>query len=275
MHTVWKGALGFGLVHIPVKLYSATDEKELSLQLLHKGCYGQIKNQRVCTTCNSTIEMDQIVKGYMLDANQYVTFDKDELDQLQDSPNKKIQIVDFVKENDIDLLYSQKVYFLGPDQHTDAYYVFLKALETSKRLAVAQFTLRSSTKICILKVNGNCIQLATMHYPNEIRQIQNVPNLANEFSVDPAQLKLALQIVKSLSNSTDLSILKNPEQERLLAAIQSKITGQQIITQNVSEDSTVVIDLMEALQSSVKMLKEKNSSSDDKPKGKQKKINVG
>lgn len=264
MHTIWKGSIGFGLVHIPVKLYAATDEKEISLQMLHKECLGQLKNQRVCSSCNSIIEGDNVVKGYMLESNQFVTFNKDELEIIQGNASKKIQIIDFVKESEIDLLYSQKVYFLGPAQHTDAYYVFLKALESSKRLAVAQFTLRSSTKICVLKVNGTCIQLATMYYPTEIRPAQNVPNLKEDYVVNPSQLKLAMQMVKSLSNSIDLSEMKNPEQERLMAAIQSKIAGQQVQTQTTNSEDTLVIDLMEALQSSVKMLKEKDSTSKTK-----------
>ncbi|MBY3621313.1 MULTISPECIES: Ku protein [unclassified Paenibacillus] len=268
MHTIWKGAISFGLVHIPVKLYAATEEKEIALHLLHKSCHGTIKNQRYCPTCQSSVEPEDLIKGYPLDTNQYVTFEKNELDQIQEDASKQIRIIDFVKEEQVDLMFTQKVYFLGPDNHgSNAYYLLLKALEASKRLAIAKFTLRSSTKLCILKpIDGTCIQLATMYYANEIRPSENVPNIPNNISVDPNQLKLALQIVKGMSGTSDLASYTNPEQERLLAAIQSKIAGQNIVLKPVQE-TNVVVDLLEALQESVKMNKGKKKVASTKESG--------
>lgn len=265
MHTVWKGAISFGLVHIPVKLYAATEEKEVALHLLHKSCNSTIKNQRYCPTCQGTVESEDLIKGYPLDTNQFVTFEKEELDKIHEDASKKISIIDFMKEEQVDLMFTQKVYFLGPDTHgSNAYYLLLKALEASKRLAIAKFTLRSSTKLCVLKPNnGTCIQLATMYYTNEIRPTQNVPNLSNNILVDPNQMKLALQIVKSMSGASDLAAYTNPEQERLMAAIQSKIAGQNIVSKPVHE-ADVVVDLLEALQESVKMNKAKNKVSSTK-----------
>ncbi|WP_342561120.1 Ku protein [Paenibacillus sp. FSL R7-0345] len=262
MHTIWKGAISFGLVHIPVKLYAATEEKEISFNLLHKSCHGTIKNQRYCPTCQRSVESAELIKGYPLDTNQYVTFEKEELDQIQEDASKQIRIIDFIKEEQLDLMFTQKVYFLGPDQlGSNAYYLLLKALETSKRLAIAKFTFRANTKLCILKpINGTCIQLATMHYANEIRPVENVPNLSSNISVDPSQLKLALQIVKGLTGTSDLTSYTNPEQERLLAAIQSKIAGQNIVLKPTQE-SDIVVDLLEALQESVRMNKGKNKVS--------------
>ncbi|MCU6792547.1 hypothetical protein OB236_10445 [Paenibacillus sp. WQ 127069] len=146
----------------------------------------------------------------------------------------------------------------------NAYYLFLKALEASKRLAIAKLTLRSNTKLCVLKpINGNCLQLATMHYINEIRPSENVPNLSTNISVDPTQLKLALQIVKNMTGSSDLASYTNPEQERLSATIQSKIAGQLIVSNPVQE-THVVVDLLEALQESIKLNKGKGKISSSK-----------
>jgi DNA end-binding protein Ku len=265
MHTIWKGAISFGLVHIPVKLYAATEEKEITLHLLHKSCHGTIKNQRYCPSCQSTVEPEDLIKGYPLDTNQFVTFEKDELDKIQDDISKKISIIDFVEEGQIDLMFTQKVYFLGPDNHgANAYYLLLKALEASKKLAIAKMTLRSNTKLCVLKpINGNCIQLATMYYTNELRPSENVPNLSANITVDPNQLKLALQIVKGMTGTSDLASYTNPEQERLLAAIQSKISGHLIVTNPVQE-AHVVVDLLEALQESIKLNKGKGKISSSK-----------
>ncbi|WP_240421935.1 Ku protein [Paenibacillus periandrae] len=260
MHTIWKGAISFGLVHIPVKLYAATEEKEIVLHLLHKSCHGTIKNQRYCHSCQSVVEPEDLIKGYPLDTNQFVTFDKDELDKIHDDTSKKISILDFADELKVDLMFTQKVYFLGPDTHgANAYYLLLKALEASKKIAIGKMTLRSNTKLCVLKpINGNCIQLATMYYTNEIRPSENVPNLATNISVDPGHLKLALQIVKGLTGTSDLESYTNPEQERLLNAIQSKISGQLIVS-NPAQESEVVVDLLDALQESVKLVKGKNN----------------
>ncbi|KWX88552.1 hypothetical protein AMQ83_06010 [Paenibacillus riograndensis] len=271
MHTIWKGAVSFGLVHVPVKLYAATEEKDIALQLLHRNCHGTIKNQRFCPSCGTSVEQEAIIKGYPIDTNQYVTFEKEELDKIQEESSKRINIIDFIKEDQIDLMFTQKAYFLGPDTHgSNAYYLFLKALETSKRLAIGKLTLRSNTKLCVMKpLNGNCIQLATMHYANEIRSITNVPNLLSSNIVEESQLKLALQIVKGMSGKSDVASLSSPEQERLLAAIQSKIAGQQIISKPVQE-AEVVIDLLEALQKSVKMSKTKSKPRETTQKSEEK-----
>ncbi|WP_339816318.1 Ku protein [Paenibacillus sp. FSL R7-0216] len=256
MHTIWKGSVSFGLVHVPVKLYAATEDKEISLHMLHRNCHVSIKNQRYCPICNVSVEHEDIVKGYPIDTNQYVTFEKDELEKIQGVSSKRINIIDFIKEDQIDLMFSQKAYFLGPDTHgNNAYNLFLKALETSKRLAVGRLTLRSNTKLCVMRaLDGKCIQLATMHYANEIRKVNSVPNLSDNTSVDDTQLKLALQIIKGMAGKTDLSTLSNPEQERLQAAIQSKIVGQHFSYKQVQEDE-MVIDLLEALQQSVSINK--------------------
>lgn len=266
MHTIWKGAIGFGLVHVPVKLYAATEEKDIALQMIHRNCHGTIKNQRFCSACGSNVEQEEIIKGYPIDTNQFVTFEKEELDNLQEESSKRINIIDFLKEDQIDLMYTQKVYFLGPDTHgSNAYYLLLKALETSKRLAIGKLTLRSSTKLCVMKPhNGNCIQLATMHYANEIRTDVNVPYLTNSNIVDENQLKLALQIIKGMTGKSDLASLSNPEHERLQAAIQSKLSGQQIVSKPIQE-AEVVVDLLEALQKSVKMNKSKSKTSQTAP----------
>ncbi|MEK3864631.1 Ku protein [Paenibacillus sp. FSL H7-0716] len=272
MHTIWKGAVSFGLVHVPVKLYAATEEKDIALQMIHRNCHGSIKNQRYCNTCDSAVKQEEIIKGYPVDNNQYVTFEKEELDRIQEESSKKISIIDFIKEDQIDLMFTQKAYFLGPDTHGgNAYYLFLRALETSKRLAIGKLTLRSNTKLCIMKpLNGNCIQLATMHYVNEIRTTTNVPNLISDNSpVDQNQLKLALQIIKGMSGKSDLGSLTNPEQDRLQAAIQSKIVGQHIVS-NPIQESEVVVDLLEALQKSVKLNKSIKVKMSEAPQSKSK-----
>ncbi|MNO23258.1 putative DNA repair protein YkoV [compost metagenome] len=259
MHTIWKGSVGFGLVHVPVKLYAATEDKEISLQMLHRNCHSAVKNHRYCPACNISVEHEDIIKGYPIDTNQYVTFEKEELEKIQGESSKRINIIDFIKEDQIDLMFSQKAYFLGPDTHgSNAYNLFLKALETSKRLAVGKLTLRSNTKLCVMRaLSGNCIQLATMHYANEIRTTSSVPNLSEHNVVDDTQLKLALQIIKGMTGRSDINSLSNPEIERLQAAVQSKIAGQHIIYKPVQEDE-LVIDLLEALQKSVNMNKSKS-----------------
>jgi DNA end-binding protein Ku len=256
MHTIWKGAIGFGLVHIPVKLYAATEEKEISLQLLHKGCHGTVKTQRYCSSCEKKLSSEDLIKGYKLDNNKFLIFEKEELEQLHDD-SKKINIIQFIKEISVDLMFTQKVYYLGPeDGYTDAYSLFIKALEVSKRVAVAKITIRSSTKLCILKpINGSFIQLSTMYYPNEIRTSERIPNLPSEAQIDSDQLQLAQQLIKNLSSSkTEESQFTNVGQVRMQSLIQSKISGKEVIQlDSEKNDSHHIIDLMEAIKMSINL----------------------
>lgn len=152
MHTVWKGAISFGLVHIPVKMFTATESKSFRLHYIHKKCGSPLNYVKKCPACDQEVEWQEILKGYEYEKGRYVTFDKEELDALTDDKGKEIRILDFVDLADIDPIYFQKTYYLSPgDTGSNAYQLLHQALKESKKIGIAKMTMRSKNTLAALR----------------------------------------------------------------------------------------------------------------------------
>lgn len=259
MHTVWKGAISFGLVHVPVKMFTATEDKDVHLRYIHKPCGTPIAYSKSCPHCQKNAEWEEIVRGYEYEKGRFVLFEGDELDAIKPENTRTIQILDFVDLTEIDPLYYQKAYYLSPDQAgAGAYSLLLEAMRQSGKIGIAKIAIRSKSSLAAIRAVDNCICMETMHYPDEIRGLQQVPGLPEESKVNERELDMAKMLIDQLGAPFDPDKYTDDYRIALQDAIQRKIAGQStdIVTAPAAE-RTNVIDLMAALQASLDAAKSK------------------
>lgn len=269
MHTVWKGAISFGLVHIPIKMFTATENKSISLRYIHKECGTPLSYVKKCPTCNEEVEWEGISRGYEYEKGRFVTFDKDELDALGEEGNKEIRILDFVDLSDIDPIYFQKTYFLSPgDTGSNAYQLLHQALNQSGKIGIAKLTIRSKTTLAALRTVDRCIVMETIFYPDEIRVVEQVPNLPEKMEANPKELEMAQMLIDQLSGPFEPDKYQDDYRHAMQDLIEKKINGEEIKVVP-AQDKANVVDLMAALKASLDA-NEKAAQTETKPKTKAK-----
>lgn len=255
MHTVWKGAISFGLVHVPVKMFSATEDKNISMRMIHKECSTPINFVRKCLTCDREVENEEIVRGYEYEPGAFVVFDKDELEQLTGEVTKEIKILDFVKLEDIDPVFFQKTYYLAPSETgANAYSLLLEAMRQTGKIGIAKVSIRSKSSLAAIRIIDRCIAMETIFYPDEIRSVDQVPNLPETAKVNDKELDMAKMLIEQLSTPFEPEKYKDDYRSAVLEAIEQKVSGKQIRVAPEPQKSNV-IDLMAALQASLEASK--------------------
>lgn len=251
MHTVWKGAISFGLVHVPVKMFSATEDKDISMRYIHKTCITPLSYVRKCQTCEKEVEWEEISKGYEYEPGRFVIFEKDELETISGEANKEIKILDFVNLTDIDPVYFQKTYYLGPgDTGSGAYHLLLDSMRQTGKIGIAKVSIRSKSSLAAIRVIENCLAMETIFYPDEIRPISQVPNLPEKVTVNEREMEMAKMLISQLSTPFEPEKYKDEYRGRLLEAIEHKVAGEEVQSAPALQ-KTSVIDLMAALQASL------------------------
>lgn len=253
MHTVWKGAISFGLVHVPVKMFTATEDKDVHLRYIHKNCGTPISYTRSCPHCVKEVVWEEISRGYEYEKGRFVLFESEELEAIKPENTRTIQILDFVDLTEIDPLYFEKPYYLSPDQAgSGAYNLLLEAMRQSGKIGIAKIAIRSKSSLAAIRALNNCICMETMHFPDEIRSLQQVPNLPQQANVNDRELTMARMLIDQLSAPFEPEKYTDDYRIALTEAIQRKITGQgvDVVTAPAAE-RTNVIDLMAALQASL------------------------
>lgn len=244
--------ISFGLVSIPVKLYSATESsKSISFNMLHKGCGSRLKQQYLCIKEEIPVAREDMVKGYEFAKDQYVIFSPEELKAMEEAGTGMAEITEFVPLSAIDPVYFDKAYYLGPDKGGAKPYALLaKALRESERCALGRWAARGKQYIVMLRPVEDGLVMQQLLYAGEVRSIKDVEIPPTE--VKDAELKLAKQLIDAqTSEAFDPSQYKDTVAERIEAAVQKKIAGQEITTTEAPETSAQVIDLMEALRASL------------------------
>ncbi|TSB45656.1 Ku protein [Alkalicoccobacillus porphyridii] len=263
MHTVWKGSISFGLVSIPVKLHTATENKDIKLRQLHKKCHTPISYQKHCPNCEEEVKAEDIVKAYEYSKDKFVVLDKEELDQLKkENEDKAVEILDFVKLEEIDPIYFERSYFLAPGEGGNkAYSLLHQALEQSGKIGVAKIIIRSKEQLAIVRVYQKCLLMETIHFPDEVRSVEDVPSIPAEHQVDSKQLKTALMLIDQLTTSFDPAAYHDEYREDLLSLIEKKKTGDTTVTASSKKPAaTNVTDLTAALQESLERTKPKRKA---------------
>lgn len=252
MHTVWKGSISFGLVNIPIKLHAATENKDIKLRQLHKECHTPISYKKVCEGCDKEVTEEDIVKAYEYSKNKFVVLDAEELENLRkENEDKAVEIIDFVKLQEIDPIYFEKTYFLSPDTTgAKAYALLRKTLEESGKIGVAKIIIRSKEQLAVLRVYKEALVMETIHFPDEVRSVGDVPNIPVD-TVVQKELNTALMLVEQLTTEFDPTKYTDEYRTALMQLIEDKkVEG----TVSVNEKRPLpdnVTDLMSALQASL------------------------
>ncbi len=262
MQTMFKGAISFGLVNIPIKMFTATEEKDVRFRSLHKKCHTPIKYKKTCPICNEEVSPDDIVKGFEYEPGKFVIVTDEDLETAKTEVQARtIEIVDFVNLAEIDPIYYEKTYYLAPQPEVassaKAYALLRDAMNESGRIAIAKITIRNKQTLCVLRVYNNVMALETIFYPDEIRPVSEVPALPGEVKADEREMDIAKQLIDNLTAKFDASKYTDEYREALRGIIEAKIAGREVVAQPEAPESNV-IDLMEALKASIeKTQKEK------------------
>ncbi len=244
--------VSFGLVSIPVKLFSATEsERQISFNLLHKKCGSRLKQHYVCPQDNETVTRDDMVKGFEFAKDQYVQFTPEEIKSLEEDPTKAIEITEFVPWSEVDALYYDKPYFLGPDKGGDkAYKLLARAMQDSGRVALAKYAARGKGYLVLLRPMKGGLVMHQLHYPDEIRSIDEIE--IAELDVKDQELKLARQLIDQIANDEFRPQNYTDEvRKRMEEQIQRKVEGHEITSAPEDTGKGKIIDLMEALKASL------------------------
>jgi DNA end-binding protein Ku len=247
--TVWKGHLTFGLISMPVRMTTAARGERISFNQLHKECHSRLKQPLFCPVCNRNVERSEIVKGYEYEKDQYVLFNEDELDKIEPPSAKVMEILEFVKLDEMDPLYFDASYYLAPeDAGAKAYQLLMKAMKESGYGAIAKLTMHQREHIVIVRPGTQGMTLHTMFYSNEIRAAESVPS--DKVEVKDQEKKLARQLIESLAAPFDPQKYRDEYQENVRTMIAAKLKGQEV-TEVAQPHMAPVIDLMEALKKSL------------------------
>ena len=252
MRAIWSGAISFGMVTIPVKLYAATEQRDVRFRLLHKTDGAPIEEKRFCTADGKEVAWDDLVRGYEVSKGEFVVLDPDELEAAMPPSSTTIDIGDFVEAAEIDPVYFEKSYFLEPTEvGARAFSLMRRALDETQRVALARVTIRTRERLATVRPYEDTLVLETMFWPDEIRSTGglDLPEGA-EKTVRPKELAMAQKLVDSLADRFRPETYRDTYRNALEALIQAKLKGE---TRNATRrrPSPKVIDLMEALKASV------------------------
>ena len=267
MRAIWKGALTFGLVNVPVKVYSATEDHDVSLHQVHAADGGRIRYQRICEIDGEVVPFQEIDKAYD-DGERTVVLTKEDLASLPSEKSREIDVVEFVPSEQIDLLTLDKAYYLEPDSASPKAYVLLrKTLEQTDRTAIVRFSLRQKTRLAALRVRGDVLVLQTLLWADEVREAA-FPALDETVRISAKELELSASLVESFASDFEPEDFTDEYQEELRTLIDAKIekgdaldTTETFGDHEQEETGGEVIDLMEALRASVERSRAARSGS--------------
>lgn len=253
MHTMWKGNISFGLVSIPIKLHAATEDKDIKLRSLHKECHTPIKYEKICPVCEKELELEEIVKGYEITKGKFVVLDENELADLKKiSEERAVELIDFIKLEEIDPIYFERSYYLSPNTGgTKAYGLLRKALVESGKAGVAKIVMRSKERLAILRVFEHTLLMETIHFPDEVRKAADVPGVPTDDQITKRELDTAILLIDQLTSPFEPEKYKDEYRTKLMELIESKQTGKKVVTPIEKEPAANVTDLMAALQASI------------------------
>jgi len=256
---MWSGAISFGLVNVPVKLYSAVSKKTVRFNQLNAETGNRIQQKRVDPETGEEVGYDQIVKGYELTKDRYVVITPDELESLDPEKTRTVDIEDFVDLDEIDPVYYDHPYYLVPDKGaTKAYGLLLGAMKQANKVAIARVVLRSKEQLVAIRPAGDVLMMETMLFHDEVvpsHDIEDLPD-GKELKATDRELKMAQQLIDSLSSEFDPTSYHDEYREKVLELIEKKASGEEIAVQPEAPEPAKVPDLMAALEASLAAVKD-------------------
>jgi DNA end-binding protein Ku len=266
---IWTGSISFGLLNVPVRLYSAVSRKSVSFRELRASDGSRIRHKRVAESDGEEVPYEEIVKGYEIAPEQYVVLTRDELEELDPKKTKAIEIQDFVDLDQIDPIYFDHPYYLGPDKGAEkAYALLVKAMADSHKVALARFVLRNREHLAAIRPMGRVLTMATMRFSDEVTSPEELEDIVPEDGRKLAkrEVEMARQLIDSLSSDFDPDKYRDEYREELVALIERKARGEEIV-EAVSEEPkpTKAPDLMAALEESLAAVKGEPLAAGAKP----------
>lgn len=259
MRPIWTGAIGFGLVNIPVKMYSATESSKLDLDMLDKKDYSHIRFMRVNEKTGKEVNWENIVKGYKMPNDEYVILNIKDFEAVNAKKTKTIEITDFVDEKEIESSYYETPYYLEPDKSgTRAYALLREALIKTGKVGIASFVMRNKETLAILRANEKVIILNRIRFEQEIRDPADL-NLPAKTEVKASELKMAVSLIEQLSAKFDISQYKDTYSEGLMKLIKAKAKGVKIKEPELKLVHSKTKDLMDQLKASLNTKRKKAS----------------
>lgn len=251
MRAIWTGALSFGLVNIPVRLYSATSGTDLDLTMLHKKDLSPIRYARICRADGKEIPYEDIVKGYEYRKGDYVILTEDDFKKANVEKTKAIEIQEFVKESEIDPIYFEKPYFLEPEKGAEKAYALLReSLRKSKKIGIAKFVLRNREHLAAVKPSDDVLVLEQMRFDTEIRKPEEL-NLPDAKKAGNKEIQIALALIEQLTEHFDPKAYKDTYTDELKKVIDAKAKGKPVKAKGKEPKATEVADIMAMLKKSL------------------------
>jgi DNA end-binding protein Ku len=255
---IWKGAINFGLVTIPVGLYTATDNKTPKFKQLRKTDHSPIRYKRVAEADGKEVEWDDIVKGYEFEKDRYVVFTDEELESAHPEGNKLVDVIQFVDESEIDAMYYKSAYYLIPEKTgIKAYKILAEALEDKGRVAIAKVSIREKQQLATLRSKDKAIVMETMYWPDELRDAE-FEELDASVEIRPEEMEMAGSLIDNLTKPFAAETYVDRTREVIEDLAARKVAGEEIVAAS-SPAPTKVVDLLEALKASVEATKSKET----------------
>lgn len=250
MRSIWKGAIGFGLVNIPVKLFSGVQNSSLDLDMLDERDHSNIKFKRVNEKTQKEVPYEHIVRGYLLNDN-YIVLDEHDFEEVKPEKTRVIEIESFVDIGEINPVYYETSYFTQPEpQGKKAYTLLLKALTKSKKAGVARFVLRNTENLCVIHPMDGVIVITKIRFQEEIRDPKEVM-LKDQVTINPKELEVGLALIKQYTAAFNIDAFKNDYSKELLKIIKAKARGRRATVKKIKPKKAVSDDLYEQLMESL------------------------
>ncbi len=250
---MWSGTISFGLVNVPVKLYSAARSQDVRFNQLHAADGARIQMKRVCGADGEEVPYEEIVKGYEVAPGQYVTITPEELDALAPQVTEGIEIAEFIDLAEIDPVYFESSYYLAPSKGgVKAYGLLLDAMRQAHKVALGRVVLRQKQYLVALRPAGDALSMATLYYPDEVVSQETIEELPKEIpEASPRELAMAQQLIDALSTEFDPSKYRDEYREKVLALIEQKAAGEVVVAAAPEARPAPVVDIMAALEASI------------------------
>jgi DNA end-binding protein Ku len=261
---IWSGSISFGLVNVPVKLFTSVRKKDVRFNQLHAEDGVRIQQKRVCPADGEEVSWDDLVKGYEISPGQYVVVSNEELEALDPEATHTVDIEDFVALEEIDPLYFDTSYYLVPDAPgVKPYRLLLDAMTESGRVGVGSVVLRTKQYLCAVRPLGDALVLTTMNYADEVSSTEDLEGLPGP-GAEPSsrEMKVAKQLIDSLTAKFEPDKYHDSYREQVLTLIEAKAQGQEVVSEPPPEKAAPVVDLMSALEASLAAVKEKGETED-------------
>lgn len=249
---IWSGAINFGLVSVPVKLHAAVRPKDVTFHQIDERTGSRIRYKRVSEKTGREVPYEQIAKGYEVDDDEYVVLEPDELEALDPEATHTIDIEDFVELEQIDPIYYEHTYFLAPDTGGDKAYTLLhKAMSDAQKIAIGRVVIRTKQYLAAIRPYNGALALETMYFPDEVVSLKEISGLPKSQRLADRELKMAKQLIASLSTDFDPDKYHDEYRRRVLELIKKKSKGETVTIHEEAKETPKVVDLIEALKASV------------------------